>query len=440
MALQLLRRTTCPHCWTAFAPEEVLWVSAHSDLLGDPRLGLEQLQRFLPTRFDLNGNAIDAKGFPCHTLACPKCHLAVPRAVLEMEPTFVSILGTPACGKSYYLTALTWELRRLLPVHFGLSFTEADTVSNRHLSEYEESLFLNPRAQELVPLADLIRKTDLQGELYDTVMYGDQAVSYPRPFLFTMQPLKNHPHFGRAEKMARNLCLYDNAGEHFLTGQDSTASPVTHHMTHSKLLMFLFDPTQDQRFRSLCQLGKGDSANTASGRTSRQESTLLEAAARVRRYTGLPQNAKHQRPLIVAVTKLDAWRHLLADKDWQEPWIAKDRIAGIDVEKIEKRSQDTRGLLFKICPEMVHAAEGFAQQVVYIPVSALGRIPEPDPQTNNLALRPGEIKPIWVTVPLLYGFCRWLPGLIPSLRRKQRSAIADRSPEPERRGKSIPIS
>ena len=58
---------------SVFAPEEVVWVAAHTYLLGDPRLGPEQLQRFLPTRFDVDGNAVDAKAFPCHSLACPRC-------------------------------------------------------------------------------------------------------------------------------------------------------------------------------------------------------------------------------------------------------------------------------------------------------------------------------------------------------------------------------
>ena len=57
---KLLPRTTCPHCWTSFAPEETLFISAHADLLGDPRLGSDQQQRFRPTRFDLAGNALDA--------------------------------------------------------------------------------------------------------------------------------------------------------------------------------------------------------------------------------------------------------------------------------------------------------------------------------------------------------------------------------------------
>ena len=79
-------------------------------------------------------------------LDCPRCHLTLPRVLLEVEPTFISILGTPACGKSFLLAALAWQLRRLLPQQFGLSFADADPLSNRVLHEYEESLFLNPRA------------------------------------------------------------------------------------------------------------------------------------------------------------------------------------------------------------------------------------------------------------------------------------------------------
>src|SRR5262245_4297219 len=78
-AASLLSRSTCPHCWTVFPPEDVLWIAGHADLLGDPRLGPDQPQRFLPTRFNLEGNALDARGFVCQGLACPRCHLPVPR-------------------------------------------------------------------------------------------------------------------------------------------------------------------------------------------------------------------------------------------------------------------------------------------------------------------------------------------------------------------------
>jgi hypothetical protein len=418
-AFSILRRATCPHCWTTFPTEEVLWISAHADLLGDPRLGPEQLQRFVPTRFTLEGNALDAKGFVCHALACPRCHLFLPRALVETEPVFVSILGMPACGKSFFLTAMTWELRQVLPQQFALSFADADPTSNRNLNDYEELLFLNPRSDELIPLADLIRKTELQGELYDTVMYGNQSVSYPRPFLFLLQPQEGHLGYGGNHRQGRVLCLYDNAGEHFQPGRDSTSSPVTQHLARSRLLMFLFDPTQDQRFRKKCLEGDNAAAGILGNRSSRQEAVLHEAAARVRRYTGLPHNVKHTRPLIVVVTKHDAWRHLLGDQDMAEPWIKSGSIVGLDLDKVERRSQEVRELMMRLCPEIVTAAESFAHQVGYVPVSALGSTPVPDAQTGNLAVRPRDIQPTWATVPLLYGLCRWLPGTIPGLKRKQ---------------------
>lgn len=84
----ILERVTCPHCWEQFAPEKTLWIAEHADLLGDNRLP-DQSQRFLPTRFTVKGEAIDSKGFPCHQLACPNCHLIVPRPLFEMEPLFI---------------------------------------------------------------------------------------------------------------------------------------------------------------------------------------------------------------------------------------------------------------------------------------------------------------------------------------------------------------
>jgi hypothetical protein len=415
-----------------FAPEDVLWISAHSDLLGDSRLGPEQQQRFLPTRFNLQGQAVDSRGFVCQGLACPKCHLPVPRALLEMEAAFLSILGTPACGKSFYLTALTWELRRLLPLHFGLSFADADTVSNHTLHEYEESLFLNPRAEDLVPLADLIRKTELQGELYDTVMFGNQTVSYPRPLLFTVEPQAQHPSAAQARKRSRLLCLYDNAGEHFQPGQDSTSSPVTRHLTQARVLMFLFDPTQDLRFRQACPPAGGPT-QVMNGKPSRQEAVLVEAAERIRRALGLPQGTRHNRPLIVVLTKHDVWADYFEGPRRSDPWREKGKLAGLDTERIDHASAELRKLLLTCCPEMVLAAENLAERVVYIAVSALGHSPVLDPRTQRAAIRPVDIQPSWVTVPFLYGVCRWLPGLIPAAKRSaERRAGQPDTPVPGR--------
>ena len=214
------------------------------------------------------------------------CHLAVPRALFETEPLFLSILGAPACGKSYFLSSMTWQLRKVLPKNFALAFGDADPLSNNRLHGYEEMQFLNPDQDALVA----IEKTETQGDLYDTVLFADQAVSYPRPFLFTVQPLESHPNY---QKFSRILCLYDNAGESFLPGEDTATNPHTRHLALSRALLFLFDPTQDPRFRNACA-GKssdpqmqGRTQRLARERAVRQETILFEAATRVRRYTGL---------------------------------------------------------------------------------------------------------------------------------------------------------
>jgi hypothetical protein len=232
------------------------------------------------------------------------------------------------------------------------------------------------------------------------------------------------------------LCLYDNAGESFQSGKDSTSNPVTQHLAQSRILLFLFDPTQDQRFRNVFKESTSRAATFASTRTSRQETVLLEAATRVRRYAGLSQHAKHDRPLIVVVTKADIWAKLLSDRDWSDPWKVRDSLSGLDLERIERRSADLRSLLLRLTPEVVTAAESFARHVVYIPVSALGHRPESDPRTNNLAIRPRDIRPMWVAVPLLYGMCRWMPGLIPRKRKTANTVKMSIGAVPDAGGKA----
>jgi hypothetical protein len=423
----LLTRITCPHCWEQFAPEKLLWVSEHTDLLGDHRLGPEQQQRFVPTRFTINGEAIDAKGFPCHQLACPNCHLTVPRSLLELEPLFLSIFGAPASGKSYFLAALTWELRKTLPLVFQTAFADADPVMNQQLNEYEESVFSGSATDRLVPLAALIRKTEEQGDLYDTVSFGNQTVSYPRPFLFTLQPQVDHRHASNAKKLARTLCLYDNAGESFQPGKDSAAAPVTRHMAQSRVLFFVFDPTQDARFQRL--IGQQTPSAAPSIRTMRQEPILQEAISRIRRFAGLKHSEKHKRPLVVILTKFDRWWNLLGADPYPEPWQKvrsssnpEVKYQAFDTNMVDEQSKLARAVLMKTSPEIVTAAENFAEDVTFVPVTAVGWNVAIDTKTGQPAIKPSEAAPYWATVPFLYGLSRTIPGLIPTISKRKDGA------------------
>jgi hypothetical protein len=304
-----------------------------------------------------------------------------------------------------------------------VAFTDADPTSNHILNAWEESLFLNGDETRLTPLGNLIRKTELQGELYDTVAYGQQTVSYPRPFLFTIRPQKGHTHADSA-KLARMLCLYDNAGEHFQPGQDTTSSPVTRHLARSRAVMFLFDPTQDPRFRAACRgsaSAGSDGAAQYAGRLSRQETILNEAAARIRRHAGLPHAAPLERPLVVVLSKLDEWNHLIDTDRGGDPWRTQGGVTGVDMDCIEHLSGLLRRILIHYCPETVAAAEAFVRDATYIAVSSLGPKIQHDAVTGLPAIRPADIQPTWVTAPLLFCISQASSRLVPRFVKRTKA-------------------
>ena len=90
-------------------------------------------------------------------------------------------------------------------------------------------------------------------------------------------------------------------------------------------------------------------------------------------------------------------------------------------------SADVRALLNRMSPELVAAAEGFAQDVVYIPVSSLGRAPTVDSVTGLLGIRPRDLQPLWTEVPFLYALARWTGGIIPYKKAQAESGTQEQS-------------
>jgi hypothetical protein len=179
---------------------------------------------------------------------------------------------------------MTWELRRLLP-RAHLSFTDADTVANRVVHEYEQTLFMNPRPEELTE----IRKTQSDDpRLYRLALIGGAPMRYPVPLQFSLWPGAGHAFKASPAKVGRILVLYDNAGEDFLPGADERGSAVTEHLARSHILLFVYDPTQDPRFRSHLKEETRRDARPAVEATAlvRQETVLKEAILRIRRLKG----------------------------------------------------------------------------------------------------------------------------------------------------------
>ena len=170
--------------------------------------GGEEQIRFLPNRFTPEGHAFDARGMVCPDMACPYCHLRIPQTIIDLDSIFYSVIGAPASGKSYFMTAMIWALRNKLSSLFNFSFTDADPSANEIVNRYEQQLFLNPQPEEVT----IIEKTQLHGDLYNHVMLNKMDVELPVPFIFKLQPFDEELD---DETYTRNLILYDNAGNIF---------------------------------------------------------------------------------------------------------------------------------------------------------------------------------------------------------------------------------
>ncbi|WP_149108992.1 hypothetical protein [Limnoglobus roseus] len=398
-------------------------MAAHPSLRGDPRLGDDAHTRFLPSRFTPGGGALDELGAECTNLACPACHLVIPRLCFEHAPWFVSIVGAPGSGKSYYLASAVQMLRRHMPDWFQVSFTDTQADFNQLVVGYEEQLFVNYNAHKPAALNQLVQKTQVQSpEHHSSVIVAGQSTLRPRPMLFSVRPQQSSDRPQPSDQSSRVMCLYDNAGESFLSDEVAAASPVTQHLAKAKLLLFLFDPTLHAKFHNLLSSQNipiaSDMPLDAAAR--RQHLILTEMANRTRRHSGMAAGAKTDKILVVVVTKKDLWGPLLMRDHAGGPVVMDMKAATalgrqsrvLRLDKIEAHSQRLRQILLDSAREIVDAAEGFASTVLYIGVSSLGVQPRQDPASKKWVVAPQDIKPDWVEVPILYGLNKTVPNLI----------------------------
>lgn len=378
--------------------------------------------------YDVHGNAFDPKGEVCTALACPQCHLEIPRDLVELPTTFFSILGSPSSGKSYYLAAALYKLRTTLAKHFALSFEDSDPTANQKVHEYEGTLFLNSDHSDLVALP----KTELDGDLYASVeLEPGRVVTLPQPFSFRMRLLPEHHNYARIPQNGRVFCLYDNAGEHFLPNASTANSPGTKHLAVSKTLMFVFDPTQHHTIRKKLSGQSEDPQVNSQARSTRQDQILTEAARRIRADRGMAPEERDKRPLIVVLTKFDAWSKLIGLSKLKITWAMQrgdDGVVRLDVDRIRQMSDQFRKVIQKYCPEIVAAADAFSEDVVFIPCSALGCSPT-QRKDGMLAVNPGDIRPSWAEVPLLYAIHRSIKGLIASTESGKSGSTRRKQPQ-----------
>jgi hypothetical protein len=435
-------KTVCPHCWHRFYPDEALFISKHPELFGDPVAGETENRRFAPHEISKGsgGEPLDPKGWKMTERACPQCHLQVPLPVLTRRPYFISVVGAPRSGKTYFLTSMVHGLRKDLVRFLGLTLNDSDSHEVKAFLEYEKELFFPSDPNSLT----FLHKTQETGSLYNKVILDGVEVQLPKPFIFTLRPMESHPLAAKLKVAAqRNLVLYDNAGESFEFLKEKAGHiRVTQHLSECDAVLFNFDPLQCPDARTRLASVSHDPQVSQMSATYRQETILSEVVNRIKRHRALSDGEFAPSVLAVCVQKYDVWKSLVphgttinddgggksvVDHSSIE-YDQRRGIGGLDIEEINTISLLIRSFIQDLCPEFVALAEASFRTVRYFPVSALGTSPElEDGQTtvdagaNLLKVRPANLQPFRVTHPMLWLLHKW--GLIlRTTRSKDRAS------------------
>lgn len=363
----LVNQVQCPSCSNSFRPENIRFIAEHVSLQGDRIAGPLEGLRFRASRFDLDGNAIDMEGRVCTRVACPSCHIEMPRALIESPTCFISIVGAPGSGKSCLLGAASWSLRKSAG-QYGCSWVDVEPRLNSLLHGYESGLFGAGGAMRK-PL-----KTEVSGgDWYHQIQVGSRIESLPKPMFFRI---------ARQGGNSSVIVMYDNAGEHFLPLAENAEPPHTRHLGTAQALLFVFDPTMVH----------------TSNNSQRQELILIETVARIRRFAGVGQNSKLAIPVIIALTKADLWASKLGI-DLSRPPVAPGKFIDLDRAKIDEVSGIARNFVGRSFPELMQSINAFVDNTHWIPCSSL----KTDINSEN-GLE--EIRPqaTWSEVPILLAY------------------------------------
>lgn len=394
---------TCPVCWLNFDAGDVMNIACHPDLMGDDVLGRSSMKRFLATRFNSRGQALDEKGTPCPDMACPHCRAKLPPHFLESQGHIFSIIGAPSAGKSYYLASLVHEIETVLALQFNLSWRDSNPTGNIMLNDVTNRLF-NAASVELAYLT----KTDLDGALYAEFQRHGRMVKLPKPFVFDISPISG------MEKPV-TLIFYDNAGEHFEPGRNSEDSPGARHVSVADGLFFLFDPTTSPKFRRL--IGEHHDPQlsaAASTRLDQQNIIMAETATRISSILNLAPGEKVDKPMAVLLGKCDLWLDKLGTQ--LKPIIENGRI---NQANVDSNSDILRRFMMDLHPALCTTAEIISSNVRYFAISPLGCSPITftDPATGDTKIGPdpASINPLNVCDPTLWVLSQLHPELIPPL-------------------------
>jgi len=378
-----------------FDAGNVMHISVHETLKGDPILGQDVQQRYHAVRFNDNQQALDAMGIASTEIACPHCRRRLPIGFLDEKQHIISLVGDQSAGKSYYLAVLSKMLPGTLFSQFQIVMQDADPTGNAELNAIRRSVF-----EAATPEQVKVVKTQMHSVMYERLPRQGRLVSLPRPFIYTMGLIGD-------PKSRSSVTFYDNAGEHFQPGRSLVEEPGALHVASAAAILFLFDPFNNPDFRR-AMIGTPD-PQMEKPMLDQQDIILSEMRSRILNIRGLPSSHRVSVPFAVIIGKYDAWKKLLPPESLESPI----KNGKLETEAIRRNSLKIRQLLLGICPSIVANAETLSTDVSYFAASAFGHTPVKVGE-GAYAPDPAHLKPFQCEIPPLWALARLCPELIPT--------------------------
>lgn len=377
----------CTTCWASFELNQLRFIAEHPLLSSDPVAGKDAMLRFRPSVFDKRGAAIDPEGASCTSIACPRCRCELPNKILHDPILPISVVGSPASGKSCLLASGLRTIRRS-GTEFGFSLMDAAPSLNTHIHDLEETLFPRERGKSNVHIG----KTDPSDlSTYKQILVGIGEASVPRPIHLTWKDIKNHQ---------RTIVFHDTAGEAFL--HKTKLSPSVEHLASATSIIFVLDPLQDPATRHVLDVNDPQVELFEKSGSSRQDLIILETADRIRKLRGLTNQEPIDIPMIFVINKFDAWSSLLTDVEISDnPVIEKnDGNVQLDYHLIKDVNNSIRNMLSEYLPDWIDSIDSISSNSTLIPCAPLGISPTGG-EFGALEINTSSVSPIWAHIPFL---------------------------------------
>ncbi|CAG7645718.1 hypothetical protein PAESOLCIP111_05005 [Paenibacillus solanacearum] len=382
----------CPHCFSKFEPDEVVFRAAHVReddddfmLQEDAKLN-EWRRKFRLAEADMEAvielhtipeenrtyasNIVvavtDRYGVVTKRRLCPNCHNELPISAGKVPSNIISIVGASQVGKSVYMTSLIHTLQHKTASHFNAACMPLSAeISRRFRQNYHEPIFER-----------------------GTMLQSTNPNELQEPYIFQFV-------FKDNSEATLNLVFFDVAGEGMV--ERDYLDMYAAHIKNSSGILFLVDPLQIRSIRDRIRIKLGDAQGEFANRYDEPREVVISL---FENFIAHQQGSKTDIPTAVVLTKSDMLQFLQEEEsDYIRP--NSNVFRNVTHKGYWNRTEfdningEISRFIEKVDRPFKDAMDVYFSDTAYFAVSALGG----NPVNQQLE---GVIEPIRVDEPFIW--------------------------------------